>query len=156
MKLIFAMSMSNCAGLAWKYSWHWNRKLLSLSGSVPLKVLGMWALVPLKLVLGLKVWLALRVLASWPSTSANCSLVLLLWWDFDRERVEDVGLLAVKLVIGLIVGASSQLGSLSTGTILGPGTGETVQPDWIVLEGDLGDEQPLWWICLECCGTFGG
>jgi len=33
-----------------------------------------------------------------------------------------VGLLAVKLVIGLVVGASSQLGLLSTGTILGPGT----------------------------------
>ena len=31
----------------------------------------------------------------------------------------DVGLLTVKLVIGLVVGASSQLGSLSTGTILG-------------------------------------
>jgi len=41
------------------------------------------------------------------------------------------------------VGASSQLGSLSAGTILGPGTGETVWPGWIVLEGDLGDEQPL-------------
>jgi len=54
-----------------------------------------------------------------------------------------VGLLAVKLVIGLVVGASSQLESLSIGTTLGPGTGETVWPGWIVLEGDLGDEQPL-------------
>jgi len=118
------MSMSNCTGLAQKYSQHWNRKLLSLSGLVPLKVLGMWALVPLELVLGLEVWLALRVLASQLSTSANCSLVLSLWWGFDHERVEDVGLLAVKLVIGLVVEASSQLGSLSAGMILGPGTGE--------------------------------
>ena len=46
----------------------------------------------------------------------------------DYERVEDMGLLAViVLVIGL-VGASSQLGLLSTGTILGPGTGEIVLP----------------------------
>ena len=57
------MSVSNCTGLAQKYKWHWNRKLLSLSGSVPLKVLGMRALVPLELVLGLGVWLELRVLA---------------------------------------------------------------------------------------------
>ena len=83
----------------------------------------------------------LRVLASRPSTSANCLLELSLRWGFDRERVEDVGLLAVKLVLGLVVGASSQLGSLSTGTILGPGTGETVRAGWIVLEGDLGDER---------------
>jgi len=67
------------------------------------------------------------VLASWPSTLASCSLVLSLCWGLDRKRVEEVGLLAVKLVIGLVVGASSQLGSLSAGTILGPGTGETVQ-----------------------------
>jgi len=38
------------------------------------------------------------------------------------------------------VGASSQLGSLSTGTILGPRTGKTVWPGWIVLEGDLRDK----------------
>ena len=55
---------------------------------------------------------------------ANCSLVLLLRWDFDHERVEEVGLLAVLLVIGLVVGASFQLELLSTGMILGPGTGE--------------------------------
>jgi len=84
----------------------------------------------------------LRVLASQPSTSANCLLELLLRRGFDHERVEDIGLLAVKLVLGLVVGASSQLGSLSTGTILGPGTSETVQAGWIVLEGDLGDERP--------------
>jgi len=84
------------------------------------------------------------VLASRPSTSANCSLVLLLSLQrgFDRERVEDVGLLAAKLVLGLVVGAFSQLGSLSIGMILGPGTGETVRAGWIVLEGDLGDERP--------------
>jgi len=68
-----------------------------------------------------------------------------------------VGLLAISLlVIGLVVGASFQLGSLSTGTILGPGTGETVWVGWIVLEGDLRDERPLWWICLERRGAFGG
>ena len=82
------------------------------------------------------------MLASQPSTSASCSLVLLLQWGFDCERVEEVGLLAAKLVLGLVVGASSQLGSLSAGMILGPGTGETVRVGWIVLEGDLGDEQP--------------
>jgi len=149
------MSMSNCAGLAWKYSWHWNRKLLSLSGSVLLKVSEMWALVPLELVLGPGVWLKLRVLASRLSTSANCSLVLSLCWGLDHEWVEEVGLLAVKLVIGLVVGAFSQLGSLSAGTILGPGTGETVWPGWIVLEGDLRDKWPLWWICLERHSIFG-
>ena len=150
------MSVSNCAGLVWKYSWHWNRKLLSLSGSVPLKVSGMQTLVPLELVLDPGVWLALRVLASQLSTSASCSLVLLLHWGLDHERVEEVGLLAVKLVLGLVVGASFQLGSLSTGTILGPGTGETVRPGWIVLEGDLRDERPCWWSHLEHHGAFGG
>ena len=84
----------------------------------------------------------LRVLASRPSTSANCSLVFSLRQSFDHERVEEVGLLAAKLVLGLVVGASSQLGSLSAGMILGPGTDKTVQPGWIVLEGDLRDEQP--------------
>ena len=82
------------------------------------------------------------MLASRPSTSASYSLVLLLCWGLDCEQVEKVGLLAAKLVIGLVVGASSQLGSLFTGTILGPGTGKTVWPGWIVLEGDLGDERP--------------
>ena len=86
----------------------------------------------------------LRVLASRPSTSASCSLVLVLSlrWGLDREQVEDMGLLATKLVLGLVVEASSQFGSLSAGTILGTGTGETVQAGWIVLEGDLGDERP--------------
>ena len=149
------MSVSNCTGLAWKYSLHWNRKLLSLSGSVPLKVSGMQALVPLELVLGPGVWLALRVLASRLSTSANCSLVLSLWWGFDRERVEDVGLLAILLLVLGLAGASSQLGSLSAGTILGPGTGKTVWAGWIVLEGDLGDEWPRWWSRLEHHGAFG-
>ena len=66
------------------------------------------------------------MLASQPSTLASCSLVLLLRQGFDHEQVEEVGLLAVKLVIGLVVRASSQLGSLSAGIILGPGTGKTV------------------------------
>ena len=70
--------------------------------------------------------------------------------------MEDIGLLDVKLVLGLVVKASSQLGLLSTGTILRPGTGKTVWPDWIILEGDFRDEQPLWWICLEHCDAFGG
>ena len=82
------------------------------------------------------------MLASRPSTLANCSLVLSLRQDFDCERVEEVGLLAIKLVIEL-VGASSQLGSLSVGMILGLGTGKTVWAGWIVLEGDLRDEWPL-------------
>ena len=84
----------------------------------------------------------LRMLTSRPSTLANCLLVFSLRWSFDRERVKKVGLLAVKLVLGLVVGAFSQLESLSAVTILGPGTGKTVQPGWIVLEGDLRDERP--------------
>jgi len=149
------MSVLNCAGLVQKYSWYWYRKLLSLLGSVPLKVLKMRALVPLELVLGPEVWLELRVLVSWLSTSANYSLVLSLWQGFDHEWVENVGLLAILLLVLRLVEASFQLGSLFTETILGPGTGETVQPDWIVLEGDLRDEQPLWWICLKCRSAFG-
>ena len=83
------------------------------------------------------------MLASRPSTLANHSLVLSLQRGFDCERVEDVGLLAILLlVLRLVVGASSQLGSLSAGMILGPGTGKTVRAGWIVLEGDLGDERP--------------
>ena len=39
----------------------------------------------------------------------------------------DVGLLAILLLVLGLVGASSQLGSLSAGTILGPGIGETVR-----------------------------
>jgi len=54
--------------------------------------------------------------------------------------VEKVGLLAVILVIELVMGASSQLGSLSIGTILGPETDEAIWPGWTVLDGDLGDE----------------
>jgi len=38
------------------------------------------------------------------------------------------------------VRAFSQLESLSTETILGPEIDKTVQPGWIVLNGDLGDE----------------
>jgi len=47
-----------------------------------------------------------------------------------------MGLLAVKLVLVLVAEASSQLGSLSTEMILGPG--------WMVLNGDLRDEWSLW------------
>ena len=116
---------------------------------------GMWALVLLELVLELGVWLALRVLVSWPSMSANCSLVLLLWQGFDHEWVEKVGLLVVKLVIGLVVEVFSQLRLLSTGTILGPETGKAVWPGWMMLDRDLGDERPLLWICLEHYEAFG-
>jgi len=149
------MSMLNCARLVQKYRQYWNRKLLSLSGLVLLKISGIWALVLLVLVLELEVWLEFRVLASWPSTSANCSLVFSLQWGFDHEWVEDVSLLAVVVLVIGLVETSFQLGSLSTGMILGPGTGETVWPGWIVLEGDLGDEQPLWYIYLERHSAFG-
>ena len=138
------MFMSNCTGLTWKYRQHWNKKLLSLLGSVLLKVSKMWTLVPLELVLGPRVWLALRMLVSQPSTSANCSLVLLLQQSFDYKWVEEVGLLAVIVLVVELVGASSQLKSLSTVMILGPGTGKTVQPGWMVLDGDIRDEQSLW------------
>ena len=86
----------------------------------------MWALVPLELVLEPEVWLALRVFASQPSTLANCSLVSSLWQDFDCEWVEEVGLLAIRLVIRLVAGASSQLGLLFTVMILGLETGKNV------------------------------
>ena len=85
----------------------------------------------------------LRVLASWPSTSANCLLVLLLRWGFDRERVEDMSLLAILLLVLGLARASSQLGSLSVEMILRPEMGKTVWPGWIVLEGDLRDDQSL-------------
>ena len=112
-------------------------------------MLRIWALVSLELVLGLGVWLALNVLASWLSTSANYSLVLSLWQCFDHEQVKEVYLLAVRLVIELVVGAFPQLGLLSAEIILGPETDETVWPGWTVLDGNLRDEQPLWWICLD-------
>jgi len=69
------------------------------------------------------------MLASQPSTSANCSLVLLLRWDFDCEQVEDVGLLAILLLVLGLARASSQLGSFSAEMIPGPGIGKTVWPD---------------------------
>ena len=68
------------------------------------------------------------MLASQPSTLANCSLVLSLRQSLDHERVEDVGLLVILLLVLGLVGASFQLGSLSAEMILGPGTGETVWP----------------------------
>ena len=72
-----------------------------------LKMSGIWALVPCKLVLRPGIWLELRVLVSQLSTLANCSLVLSLQWGFNYEWLKEVGLLAVKLVIGLVVGTSS-------------------------------------------------
>ena len=61
----------------------------------------------------------------------------------DHEWVEDVGLLAIKLVIELVVKTFSQLGLLSAGIILGPETGKAVWPDWIVLERNIRDKQSL-------------
>ena len=80
---------------------------MSLSGSVLLKVLEMQALVPLKLVLGLEVWLVLRVFASRPSTPANYSLVLSLQQSFDCEQVDELGLSRVRLVVELVAGTFS-------------------------------------------------
>jgi len=53
-----------------------------------------------------------------------------------------MGLLAILLLVLGLAGAFSQLGSLSARMILGPGTDETVQTGWIVLERDFRDEQP--------------
>ena len=106
-------------------------------------MLGVWALVPLESVLELGVWFVLSVLASQLSKLANCLLILLLWQGLDYEQVEKVGLLAIRLVIGLVVGVSSQLGSLFTEIILGPGTGKTVLLGWTVLDRDFGDKQSL-------------
>ena len=86
----------------------------------------MQALVPFELVLGLGIILELRVLASQLSTSANCLLVLSLWQGLDCEQVEDVGLLTILLLVLGLAGASSQLGLLSTVTVLGLETGKTV------------------------------
>ena len=70
--------------------------------------------------------------------------------------MENIGLLAIKLVIRLVVDVFSQLKSLSAGTILELGIGEAIQPDWIVLDKDLRNKQPFWWICLKHCGAFSG
>ena len=43
--------------------------------------------------------------------------------------MEDVGLLANKLVIGLVAGTSSQLGLLSTRIILGLEIDKAIQPE---------------------------
>jgi len=66
------------------------------------------------------------VFASQPSRLANCSLVLLLQKSFNHERVEKIGLLDVRLVVGLVAGASFQLGLLSVETILRLEIGEIV------------------------------
>ena len=79
-------------------------------------------MVPLELALELEVWLAISVFASWPSILTNCSLVLLLWWSFDCEQAEELGLLDIRLVAGV----SSQLGSLSIEIILRLEIGKTV------------------------------
>ena len=78
----------------------------------------MWTLVLCKLVL--------RVLASQPSVLANCLLVLLLHQVLNCEQVKDIGILAVKLVIGLVIGIFFQLRSLSARTILGLGINKAV------------------------------
>ena len=66
------------------------------------------------------------MLASQPSTLANCLLVFSLQQCLDYEQVGDVDLLAVLLLVIGLVGVSSQLGLLSIRTILGPETGKTV------------------------------
>ena len=72
-----------------------------MSGSVPLKVSEIWALVSLELELGLEVWLVVSMFAIWPSVLANCLLVkLLLYQSFDYKWVEKLGLLVMELVIG--------------------------------------------------------
>jgi len=50
----------------------------------------------------------------------------LLQWDFDCEQIVELNLLVAKLVVGLVAGASSQLGSLSIKTISGLEIGKTV------------------------------
>ena len=60
----------------------------------------------------------------------------------------------LNLVLGLVAEASSQLESLSTRMILGPGTGKTIQPEWMVLNRDLEDKWSLWSIYLEYYGVF--
>ena len=62
------------------------------------------------------------------SKLANCSLVFSLQWSLDCEQVEDVGLLAVVVLVIGLVRAFFQLGLLSTGIILRPRTGKTVWP----------------------------
>ena len=68
------------------------------------------------------------MLASQPSTSANCSLVFSLQWGLNYEQVEDMGLLAIVVLVIELAGVFSQLGLLSAGTILGLETGKTIQP----------------------------
>ena len=68
------------------------------------------------------------MLASQPSTLANCLLVFSLQQCLDYEQVGDVDLLAVLLLVIGLVGVSSQLGLLSIRTILGPEIGKTIWP----------------------------
>jgi len=69
------------------------------------------------------------VLVSRLSTLASYSLVLLLQQGLDHEQVEDIGLLAILVLVIGLAEASCQLESLFTGMILGPGTCETIWPD---------------------------
>jgi len=54
-----------------------------------------------------------------------------------------------------VIGAFSQLGLLSVGTILELEINKAIWPNWTVLDRDFGDNQLFWWICLECYGAFG-
>ena len=89
---------------------------------MPLKVSEMWALVSLELVLGLEVWLAVSIFASQLSISANYLLVLLLWWSSNYKKVEELGLLDVRLVVKVFF----QLEWLSVEIVLRLRIGKTV------------------------------
>jgi len=85
---------------------------------------------------------------------ASCLLVkLLLNQSFDHKKVEELWELLVWLV-GLVAEAFFQLESLFTETILGPETNKTVHIGWIVQVGDQRDDQPFWYIYLDCYRTF--
>ena len=70
----------------------------------------------------------IKYLVSQPSILANCLLVFLLQQGLDHEQVEDIGLLAILLLVIGLARAFSQLRLLSTETILGPETDKTVWP----------------------------
>ena len=64
-----------------------------------LKVLGIWALVPFRLKLRLRVWLILSMFTIQPSMLANYSFVeLLIYWGFNCEQAEELGLLVTRLI----------------------------------------------------------
>ena len=68
------------------------------------------------------------MLASQPSILANCSLILSLQQCLDHEQVEDIGLLAIVVLVIELAGVFFQLVLLSARTILRPGIGKTVCP----------------------------